>query len=577
VPDDVTLLFADDNWGNIRRLPKPGQTRGGGYGVYYHFDYVGGPRNYKWLNTTQIERTWEQMHLAYEYGARQLWIVNVGDLKPMEFPISFFLDHAWNPETFGLDELQRYPAQWAAEQFGEHHAQDIGEMLTRYTQYNARRKPELLSPDTFSLVNDAEADRVLAEWNALVERARTAGATLGPLYRDAYYQLVEYPIVASANLTSMYVATGRNRLYAKQGRVSANAQGELAQSLFERDAELARVYEQDIAGGKWIHMMSQPRIGYTSWQQPERNIMPTLEHVTPKAAASMGVAIEGDTAAWPGAKSAAVLPPLDALAARSRTITLFNHGATPFRFEAETSQPWLRVSPASGEVSDERAVQVDVNWEHVPANARNGRITLRGDDGTRVLVDVPLDSPIDRGNARGFVERDGRITIEAAHHDRAVANGDVQWRTIPNLGRTLSGVTSFPVTAPAGRLDGNGAWLEYPIHLTRDGAFDVRVVMSPTLDVQHRGGLRYAVSIDGQAPTIVTVKSDPTPGHPDFNAWTRAVSDSVYVGTSRHRAAAGNRTLRIWRVDPGVVLQRVEIARDGARASYLGAPESPRL
>lgn len=577
VPDDVTLLFADDNWGNLRRLPKPGETRGGGHGVYYHFDYVGGPRNYKWLNTTQIERTWEQMHLAYEYGARQLWIVNVGDLKPMEFPISFFLDYAWKPEALRIDELARYPAQWAAEQFGPQHAREIGELLTRYTQYNARRKPELLSPDTFSLVNDAEADRVNADWSALVERARAIGAALGPQYRDAYYQLVEYPIAASANLTAMYVATGRNRLYAKQGRVSANAQGELARSLFARDAELARVYEHDIAGGKWVHMMSQPRIGYTGWQQPERNIMPTLETVTPKAAASMGVVIEGDTAAWPGAKSAAVLPPLDALAHRSRAVTVFNRGAKPFRFEASASQPWLRVSPTAGEVDDEFALRVEVDWDAIPANARTARVTLRGDEGTRVSIDVPIEQRANAGKIRGFVESDGRIAIEAEHHARAVASDGVQWRTIPNLGRTLSGVTSFPVTAPAGTTDERGSWLEYPIHLARDGAFDVRVIMSPTLDFQHRGGLRYAVSIDDEAPKIVTVKSDPTPGHADFRAWEHAVSDSVYVGTSRHDAKAGNRTLRIWRVDPGVVLQRVEIARDGARQSYLGPVESPKL
>ncbi len=97
VPDDITLLFSDDNWGNVRRLPKLGDVRRGGYGMYYHYDYVGGPRNYKWINTNQIERTWEQMHLAYEYGVDRMWIVNVGDLKPMEYPISFFMDYAWNP------------------------------------------------------------------------------------------------------------------------------------------------------------------------------------------------------------------------------------------------------------------------------------------------------------------------------------------------------------------------------------------------------------------------------------------------------------------------------------------------
>ncbi|MEO7997478.1 MAG: glycosyl hydrolase 115 family protein, partial [Gemmatimonadaceae bacterium] len=106
VPEDITLLFADDNWGDIRRLPElKERNRAGGFGVYYHFDYVGGPRNYKWLNTNPIARVWEQMHLATEYGANRIWVVNVGDLKPMEFPIQFFLDYAWNPAAIPAEKL----------------------------------------------------------------------------------------------------------------------------------------------------------------------------------------------------------------------------------------------------------------------------------------------------------------------------------------------------------------------------------------------------------------------------------------------------------------------------------------
>src|SRR5690606_22105500 len=149
VPDDVTLLFADDNWGQIRRLPAAADGRSGGYGVYYHFDYVGGPRNYKWLNTTQIEKTWQQMDLAYQRHARTLWMVNVGDIKPMEFPLSFFMDHAWQPQALGLDELQRYPAQWATEVFGQRDAEAIGGLLTGYSQLAARRKPELIDANSF--------------------------------------------------------------------------------------------------------------------------------------------------------------------------------------------------------------------------------------------------------------------------------------------------------------------------------------------------------------------------------------------------------------------------------------------
>jgi hypothetical protein len=145
VPDDVTLLFADDNWGNIRRLPAPGAApRQGGYGVYYHYDYVGGPRSCKWLNTNQISRVWEQMHLAYEHGADRVWLVNVGDLKPMELPTEFFLDYAWNPEAWPVERMAEYTALWAGVQSGRRRAADIATLLDRYTKYNARRKPELL-------------------------------------------------------------------------------------------------------------------------------------------------------------------------------------------------------------------------------------------------------------------------------------------------------------------------------------------------------------------------------------------------------------------------------------------------
>src|SRR5436190_3373737 len=123
VPDDVTLLLCDDNWGNIRKLPEVKDSlRAGGYGIYYHFDYVGGPRNYKWINTNALPRVWEQMNLAYQYGANKIWIVNVGDLKPLEFPTTFFLDYAWDPAQWNQNNLDDYTQQWAQEQFGKTHA-----------------------------------------------------------------------------------------------------------------------------------------------------------------------------------------------------------------------------------------------------------------------------------------------------------------------------------------------------------------------------------------------------------------------------------------------------------------------
>ena len=191
VPDDVTLLLCDDNWGNIRRLPAlTDAPRKGGYGIYYHFDYVGGPRNYKWINTNNLARVWEQMHLAYEYNVRQVWIVNVGDLKPMELPISFFLDYAWNPGNWNEDNIDNYYTAWAARQFGPAQAKGIGELLRLYSQYSARRKPELIDAQTYSLQHYNMAATVVNEWRSLQAKAETINKQLPALYRDAYFELV---------------------------------------------------------------------------------------------------------------------------------------------------------------------------------------------------------------------------------------------------------------------------------------------------------------------------------------------------------------------------------------------------
>jgi len=172
VPDDVTLLWCDDNWGNIRRLPTPNERkRNSGAGIYYHFDHVGDPRSYKWINTNPIPKVWEQLNLALNYGADRIWIVNVGDLKPMEFPTEFFLSLAWNPARWSKEHLQEFTQLWAQREFGPLYAKDIADVMKKYMKFNGRRKPELLSPDTFSVVNYREAETVAAEFQAIVSKA----------------------------------------------------------------------------------------------------------------------------------------------------------------------------------------------------------------------------------------------------------------------------------------------------------------------------------------------------------------------------------------------------------------------
>jgi Glycosyl hydrolase family 115/Gylcosyl hydrolase family 115 C-terminal domain len=287
VPDDVTLLLCDDNWGNIRKLPKlTDKPRTGGYGIYYHFDYVGGPRNYKWVNTNPIPRVWEQMHLAYEYGVKNIWIVNVGDLKPMEFPISFWLDYAWNPENIGADDLQKYTEQWAADQFGDKYAKEIADIISKYSKYNGRRKPELLDANTYS-INDndvynyekpTEFATVVNDYNSLLKKAEKINEQLSTEYRDAYFQLVLHPVKACANLNEMYYNAALNERTYKSKLLFANEFADKVKQLYANDSLIALQYHQ-LNNGKWNHMMDQTHIGYTYWQQPSKQVMPKVKYL----------------------------------------------------------------------------------------------------------------------------------------------------------------------------------------------------------------------------------------------------------------------------------------------------------
>lgn len=300
VPDDVTLLFADDNWGQIRRLPdEHAGPRAGGYGVYYHFDYVGLPRNYKWLNTVQNEKTWQQMDLAYARGARALWMVNVGDIKPMEFPLSFFMRQAWNPELMSADTAAGYARDWAGAQFGLANGRAIGQVLTRYSQYAARRKPELMDANSFALgevveqgagtnptpaahdgpvLDGGEFGALVAEWDALERDMLRARDGVDGAGQAAYFQLVEYPVRALANLYRLHYAVAWNRRLAAQRDPRANLFADQAEAAFRRDAELQAQYHA-ISGGKWNGMMLQTHISYSGWQQPEQDVLPALQRV----------------------------------------------------------------------------------------------------------------------------------------------------------------------------------------------------------------------------------------------------------------------------------------------------------
>ena len=573
VPDDVTLLWCDDNWGNIRRLPTAEERRrSGGAGVYYHFDYVGGPRNYKWIDTNPIPKVWEQMHLALEYGADRIWIVNVGDLKPMEFPTEFFLSLARDPARWPKEKLGEFTRLWAAREFGQAHAAEIADVVARTLKYNGRRKPELLEPGTYSAIDYQEADRVVADYDAVVSRAEAIERELPAEARDAFFELAVHPAKANAIVTAMYVAAAKNHLYATQGRASANDMAARTRQLFQADADLTAWFNHTLAHGKWNHMMDQTHIGYTYWQEPPKNTMPPVSEITLPAPASMGVAVEGSSAAWPGSAAPAVLPPFDAFNRPRHSIDVFNRGRAPFEFTATASAGWMVLSATHGWVEKEQRLWVSVDWDKAPAGSNKGAVTITGAGAAPIAVEVDIRKPgqPSRAALKGFVETSGYVSMEAEHYTRKVDAGAVAWQRIPDYGRTLSAMSIFPVTAESAMPPARSPVLEYRMYLFDAGRVEVEAILSPTLNFCPGRGLRYAISFDDEPPQVVDALAQNTLGD-----WETSVKDSVRKVRSTHVVAApGVHTLKFRMVDPGIVLEKLVVDLGGVKPSYLGPPES---
>jgi hypothetical protein len=587
VPDDVMLLWCDDNWGNIRRLPTAEErNRSGGAGIYYHFDYVGGPRSYKWLNTNPLPKVWEQMNLAYHYGADRIWIVNVGDLKPMEIPIEFFLKMAWDPEAMTAQFMSQFTHDWALREFGPTHADAIADIVNKYAKYNGWRKPEMIDANTFSLVNYQEADRVVESWSAITAQAEKIYAELRPEYRDAFFELVLYPTKASATVIELHIATGRNHLYASQQRASANDQAQRVRDLFKLDQELSDQYHK-IANGKWNHMMAQTRIGFTSWQDPKTNILPKLTEMKPVDGASLGVAIEGSESAWPGGKGEPKLPAFDSLNQQTYPIDVFNRGLKSFAFSAIADKPWIKISKTSGNVDQDQRLWVSIDWSAAPVGKADGAITVSRADGEQVAIAVSTvrADNVTRESLAGAVGGlTGPTAIAAADATRNVEANGVKWEAIPDYGRGAAGMSIFPVTAvsvPSPEPQ-NSPRLEYKVYLPEAGDYQVDVVTNPSLNFAPGRGVRIALSFDSQKPQVVDGFADQIMRNgrndtaPAIRDWAKWVTDNARTVNSTHTIGeAGVHTLNLWMVDPGVVVQKLIIHRKDIRPSYFGPPEAP--
>lgn len=567
IPEDVTLLWGDDNFGNIRRLPtKKERERKGGAGIYYHFDYVGGPRSYKWVNTVPIQKTYEQMQKAYAYDARKVWIVNVGDLKPMEYQTEFFMKLAWDVEAFSPDNLEIYAKEWAEYTFGETYGKDVAKVIRDYVKFNGRLKPEILNiGEIYSWENEFEAERILAEFGETVALAEELMQTLPSELRDSFFQVAYYPAKASYTVLKLQLLLNLGKQYKLEGRVTTNIVAAEAKRLFEEDKQLTFAYNKVTANGKWDHMMDQVHIGYTYWQQPESLMMPET-------------AILEETELKDGEWGVKVLSSSQAsvYTKESMVVEVYNKGLTPIELTVAINNDWLVSSKSTVSLTHQDRITLTVDWDKVgKGDSVKGSIIIKDGNNKEETITLDVHNP-ETLLVDGYVPVDGKIAIEAENYSDKREVDAHTWQVIPDYGRTQSSVAITPVEFEKEYSVNDAPRLSYDIVLDKDYEATIKIITAPSLEYDPERAMRLGVSIDDDEVKVLTPGDLSQNGSRDSEDWERSVIINAHLFESdKEDLTEGKHTVHITLIDPQVIIQKLVIDLGGEKPTLLGPVPTP--
>ncbi|KAH6885221.1 hypothetical protein B0T10DRAFT_91235 [Thelonectria olida] len=604
IPEDVTLLFQDDNFGTVRRLPTQKESqRAGGAGLYFHLEYVGSPRSYKWINSNSLGKIWHQLTQAYQHNARQIWIFNVGDLKPLEVPITFAMALAWNVNHIKSDSLQAFFREVAQREFGAGLADEVGSIWHQYDRLVALRKHEHIEPESFSILHYNEADLILDRWRQLLELAETTHARTSEEQKAASFQLILHPVKASFIYVSLQVTRARNQLYARQRRNSANKAAQDALDLFDADFDLSEEYHS-LLNRKWNHIMMQTHYGYEeTWHAPSRDMISGLGFVQKRQNSNpivgqMGVAVEGHEGVRPGRINeeserthpsrrdlvpGLTLGPMSYYGPETRWFEVFTRGVPDIHWSASTSYDWIRLSITKGLLvpgRDDDRCQVSIDWGQVPEGFNQEvLITIRSEEGDFEHVHLPINNRrVPSTFHGGFVEAGGFVSMPATG-----CSVKPPYLALPDAGRLETGsVTLFP---------GNGEnevlpFLEYPFYLfSETSKGSIVLYFSTTLDFSPEDTMTYDLQLDEvsgtthplQKTTPESLKNAADLGWASADGWFEAASDNVWVRKHEfagHNLNPGAHTLRVKLKHSNMVLEKIVIDCGGVFPSYLGPPLS---
>lgn len=580
LPEDVTLVWSDDDFGYMKRLSNEAeQQRKGHAGVYYHVSYWGPPKHYLWIASTPPALMFAELKKAYDTTADRLWVVNVGDIKPAEYPITLFLDMAYNIDRFDFNNINGHSVDFLCRLFGEEHRADFTDIQHTYFKLAFVRKPEYMerSTDTeFSIDNYDEAGRRLAEYRRIAGKAEAIMNKLDKAAVPAFFQLVYYNVKGAALVNEMTLSAQKNRLYASQQRASAclmrNKVKVCADSL-----ELITDRYNSLLGGKWKGMMSLVHGGARSFERP------AVDSVILAERPALGVSCEGSGRAK-GINNVPTLPCFNKYLPQSHFIDIFNKGKGTLKWKAETSQPWIVLDRKKGETRYEDRLSVSIDWKQVPAGEDIlGNVKIQSADGRTESVFVSVFNPAapSQEELKGmYVEKNGYVSVDAAGFHRKREIGEIKFDVISGLGFEGKVVRLGDPFAKTPYLDGlvltsnyvapargnNFPMLEYDFYSFQTGPVDVYTYMMPMFPLDNEHGSRYGVMVD-DSPVYL-----PEAGASYYSTlWIQSVLRNCRINKTTHFInKPGKHTVKIFCAHPGVMLQKIVIDFGGLKKSYMG-------
>ncbi|MRT93204.1 glycosyl hydrolase 115 family protein [Ancylomarina sp. 16SWW S1-10-2] len=608
VPEDISLVWTDDNYGYIRQLSNAEeQKRSGGAGVYYHTSYWGRPHDYLWLNSTNPVLMWEEMSKAYEFQSRDLWILNCGDIKPHEYNIELFLDMAWDMSSFDKSSgVKNHMQNWAGREFGEQNANSVTELMYEYNRLAFQRRPEFMDWSRVEPVTksgDTELNQIhygdevssrIEDYQKLMDASEDLKTNIAPNRKDAFYELVTYPVIGAASLNHKWLYSYKNKFAAQQGRKSAAYFGQKSMEAFQQIQKETQYFNNKLQNGKWNYIMSMSPRNLPVFSTP------TIATFVGEDKAQLGLALESyemEVNHDVINSYADVLPVFNAYLNSRYFVDVFLKGEVEIDWKAESKANWIHISKTKGTLNSknqEQRIWVSIDWDKVPVGVNKKEAPL-GHDYQLIPPSYKVNSAIDfvsgdstisigisvfnpkykeLENYKGFVEDKGFVSINAENYSSTKSGKQASWETFDGVGYTGKVVTALPRSADSQTtiqsIVNNSPVLEYDFYTFNFGEVNVLLQAVPTHAVNNERGVRCAVSIDNADPVIVDFQ---TFGRSD--EWMENVLKNTSVKAAQQIVnKAGKHTLKIWMVDPGVMIDQILIDLGGWKKSYSFPAES---